>query len=301
MVTNHHEVGHTLFENDPNLITRALRHAGLEFPDLARVEQLGTDLSTVEPVERRADRVIRFETADGKKGILVLEVQRARDDDKPAAWGFYGMTLANRYNLPVVIVVIATSRSCELWANQSFEFGLNRGDRLTIRPLVLGPGSVKPITDVAAARADPVYAALSVIVHRDYRNVGAILGVVAQALADAPEPDRAVLADYIELTLGKSPAKELWRKLMSIHPDVFQGPTMRGMIDKAVAEGKAKGEAQGKAEGKAQFLLKAIELRGIELSAEQTGLVSMCTDQELLEQWLARVFEAKVAKDIFGS
>jgi len=79
---------------------------------------------------------------------------------------------------------------------------------------------------------------------------------------------------------------------MSIHPDVFQGPTTRGTIDKAVAEGEAKGEAK--------FLLKAIELRGVELTAEQTERVSTCTDQEQLEQWLSRVFGATDAKDIFG-
>jgi hypothetical protein len=300
MVTNQHEVGHTLFDDDPNLISRALRHAGLDFPDLVNVEQLGTDLSTVEPVERRADRVIRFTTAAGQEGILVLEVQRKRDDDKPAAWGYYGMTLVNRYKLPVMIVVIATSPSCERWANQDFNFGLGVGDALTIRPLVLGPSSVRAITDAAQAREDPVYAVLSVVVHRDRRDVGAILEAVAHGLATTPDPDRAVLVDYIDLTLGKSPAAELWRKLMSIHPDVFQGPTIRGMIDKALAEGKAEGEARGEARGKADFLLKAIELRNIELTAEQTELVSTCTDQELLEQWLSRAFDAADAKDIFG-
>ena len=298
MVTNHHEVGHTLFEDDPNLISRAIRHAGLGFPDLVNVEQLGTDLSTVEPVERRADRVIRFTTAAGQEAIVVLEIQRKRDDDKPAAWGYYGMTLVNRYELPVMIVVITTSSSCERWADQDFNFGLNLGlgDKLTVRPLVLGPNTVKPITDVAAAREDPVYAALSVIVHRDSRNVGAILEAVAQALADTSEPERAVLADYIELALGKSPIAKLWRKLMSIHPDVFQGPTMRGMIDKAVAESRAKGQARGKAE----FLLKAIELRNIDLDEAQRERVRECADEQVLETWLKRVFEATTADQIFA-
>jgi hypothetical protein len=308
MVTNHHEVGHTLFGDDPNLISRALRHAGLDFPDLVNVEQLGTDLSTVEPVERRADRVIRFETAAGQEGILVLEVQRERDNDKPAAWGFYGMTLVNRYKLPVVIVVITTASGCERWAGQTFDFGLGMGDALAVRPLVLGPDSVRAITHVSDAEADPFYAALSVVVHRDDRNVDAILKAVADGLATTPDPDRAVLVDYIELTLGKSPAAELWRKLMSVHPDVFQGPTIRGMIDKAVAEGKARGEAEGRARGEAEgmargeaeFLLKAIELRQIELTAEQTERVSTCTDQEQLEQWLERLFTATDAEGIFG-
>lgn len=79
---------------------------------------------------------------------------------------------------------------------------------------------------------------------------------------------------------------------MSIHPDVFQGPTMRGMIDKAVAEGTAKGEAK--------FLLKAIELRGIELTEAQSDRVRACTDEQVLETWLKRVFDATTADQIFA-
>ena len=292
MVTNQHEVGHTLFDDDPGLITRALRYAGLDFPELVNVEPLGTDLSTVEPVERRADRVVRFETTAGQKGILVLEVLRERDDRRPPAWGHYGMTLVNRHKLPVVIVIVATTSSCESWAEKGFDLGFGMGDALAVRPLVLGPGSVRPITDAAEARMDPVYAALSVVVHRDREQIGAILKAVAQGLTDAPDPDRAALFDYIELTLGASPAAELWRKLMNLDTYVFRGPTIRGMIDKAAADGKA--------EGKAELVLMAIGMRGIELTAEQAERVSACTDQDQLEQWLSRVFEAKTAEDVFG-
>jgi hypothetical protein len=301
MVTNHHEVGHTLFGDDPNLISRALQHAGLDFPDLVNVEQLGTDLSTVEPVERRADRVIRYKTAAGDEAILVLEMQRKRDDDKPAAWGYYGMTLANRYNMRVVIIVVTSSSSCERWAGKDFDFGVGKGDKLIVRPLVLGPNSVKSITDVAEARADPFYAALSVIVHRDSRNVGAILETVAEALADTPDPDsRDVLAEYIDLALGQSPAAELWRNLMPLYPDVFRGPIVSGMLKEATAEGEARGKAEGEARGKAEFLLKAIELRNIDLDEAQRERIRACADAQVLETWLKRVFEATTADQIFA-
>jgi hypothetical protein len=288
MLTNHHEVGHTLFDDDPSLISRALRHAGLDFPELVQIEQLSTDLGTVEPVERRADRVLRIETTDGRQAMVVVEVQRKLDPDKPKARAYYGMTLVNRYALPVVIVVIATTARCERWADRSFDFGLGMGDTLAIRPLVLGPSTVRVITDVAEAEADLVYAALSIIVHRDGPHIDAMLEAVVPALANAPDPERTVLADHIDLILAPTAKIELWRKLMTTtNSYVFQGPTFRGMIDKATAEGKA------------EFLLEAIELRGIDLTAEQSERVSVCTDQELLRTWLSRVFDAKAAGDIF--
>jgi len=52
--------------------------------------------------------------------------------------------------------------------------------------------------------------------------------------------------------------------------------------------------------GKAEFLIKALGMRGIALSAEQTERISGCTDQEQLEQWLSRVFEATSAEDVFA-
>ena len=154
MVTNHHEIGHTLFEDDPGLIARAMRHAGRSFPNLTAFEHLGTDLSTVQPVERRADRVIRFRTEEGQEGIFVIEVQLKKDLKKPASWGFYGMTLVNRYGVPVMIVVITSNAHCERWAGKGFDFGHGLGDALHVRPLVLGPSTVARITDPAVARAD---------------------------------------------------------------------------------------------------------------------------------------------------
>ncbi len=80
---------------------------------------------------------------------------------------------------------------------------------------------------------------------------------------------------------------------MALHPDVFQGPTMRGIIDKAVAEGKA--------QGRAEFLLTAIAMRGIELTEEQSERVKACSDEQQIELWLSRVFDATSPRDIFAS
>jgi hypothetical protein len=325
MVTNHHEISHILFEDDPDLIARALRRTGLDVPDLTEFEQLGTDLTTVQPVERRADRVVRYRAADGHEGIFVIEVQRKKDLHKPAAWGFYGMTLVNRYRLPVVIVVVASDPLCERWARQGFDFGLGLGDALHVRPLVLGPSTVARITDPAAARADPYYATLSVLIHHDERDIGAILEAAAEGLVTAPEDDKSKLANYIEATLAHSPAVDLWRDLMALNPDIFQGATFRSMIEESkaagieegkavgIAEGKAEGIEEGKAEGieegkavgiaegKVVALLRCLDARGIAIDGARRELVTTCTDKQTLDQWLTRAFTADTATDVFGS
>lgn len=301
MVTNHHEIGHTLFEDDPDLIVRALGRCGVAFSKFEEVEPLGTDLSTVEPVERRVDRVFRFRTEDGKEGIFAFETQLQTDHDKPKAWGYYGMTLANRYNLPVTLVVVTSSARCENWARKGFDFGHGLGDSLHVRPLVLGPTNVEMITDDYAARQDIYYAALSVTVHLGSRHINAILKAAAKAVGAAPEPTAVTIANNIDLTLGKTDAGEFWRQLMAANVHVFQGPMIRGMLDEAKAEGQAKGEAKGVAKGVAKSLLKSLELRGIPVSDEQRERITACADEQLIEAWFERSFAPNAtANEIFA-
>lgn len=295
MVTNRHEIGHTLFEDDPDLIARALRRSGVDVPVLAKFQHLGTDLSTVQPVERRADRVIRFKTEDGREGIFVLEVQLKKDHDKPRAWGYYGMTLVNRYRVPVMIIVITSSPGCELWARDGFDFGHGLGDALHVRPFVLGPSNVQRVTDVANVMADPRYAALSVIVHRDEGEIDTILEAVAEGVAQSAEPDKAGIYNFIELSLTTPSAAQTWRNLMMLRHDTPLGPTLRGMIDRAVE--KAVEKAVDKA--KAEFLLKNLELRNISVSSEQRERIENCTDEEQLDEWFSRSVTATTAADVF--
>ena len=198
-----------------------------------------------------------------------------------------------------MIVVITASTLCERWAREGFDFGHGLGDALHIRPLVLGPGTVSRITDPAIARADPQYAALSIVVHHDDQDIDAILKAVAAGLIDAPEPDKAGVANYIELSLGTSPAATHWRNLMQLRPDTYLGPMLRGVVDRAKAEAVAEAIPKAIAEAKAEFLLRYLDLRGIRISQVQRELVEACQDEKLLDEWFTRAVNATAAADVF--
>ncbi|WP_157436476.1 hypothetical protein [Actinospica robiniae] len=292
MVTNHHEVSHTLFDDDPDLIVRALERCGVHFSKFEEIERLGTDLSTVEPVERRVDRVFKFRTADGREGIFAFETQLQTDHDKPRAWGYYGMTLANRYSLPVTLVVVTSSKRCEEWARKGFDFGHGLGDSLYVRPIVLGPSNVEMIIDDHAAAMDLYYTALSVTVHLGSRHINAILKAAAKAVGTAPEPTAVAVANNIDLTLGRTDVGDFWRQLMAANSHVVYGPMIQGMLDEAKAKAEAKGMAK--------LLLKSLDLRGIVISDEQRERIATCTDEQLIEEWFARAVTATTAEDVFN-
>ena len=205
MAANHHEVGHALSACDPTLVGTALRRAGLDTPGLVRVE----------PLKHPKHQAIRIQTTSGEEQLLVLEVLHRRNPAKPAAWSKYQLELVERYKLPVTIVVIATNTACERWAMQYSDLGPATGDPDTpsIRPLVLGPSTIPPITDITQAKENPVYAALSILVHRDGHKIGAILKATADALADSPDPERTALVDYITSALEDTQAADLWKDL----------------------------------------------------------------------------------------
>ena len=226
MVTHHHVIGHKLFDEDPNLISRTLRRAGFDFPDLIHVERL----STADSVEHEADLLLRVKTSDGRLALVVFEIQHRADSNKPKSWGRVGMKLYYKYQLPVVFVVVATNEPCERWADECFDFGMGMGDMLAIRPLVVGPSSVRAIADVAEARADPMYAALSVVAHRDHPDIQTMLEAAIQALVELDDPTWDIIAKFIDIMVNVTLPAGLWAKLMEEQRPRLQGPTCQRCI-----------------------------------------------------------------------
>lgn len=297
MVTNHHEIGHTLFDEDPDLIVRALDRCGVPFPRLKEVTPLGTGLSRA---ERRAERVFRFRTVEGDEGIFVLESWLTADYDKPKAWGYYGMSLTYRYNVPVTIIAVTSNPRCEEQAREGFEFGHGFGDSLHVRPLVLGPGNVEMVTDDDAADADVFSIALCAAVHRDGGDISALLEAAAKAIRDLPEPVRPAVADNIELMLGATGARELWRRLMPLHPHLARDPSKLGPVFRALSNAFIEEAlSAARAKGLAELLLEKLAWRSISISDEQRDLVITCADEKLLETWFIRAVHATKAAHVF--
>ena len=74
------------------------------------------------------------------------------------------------------------------------------------------------------------------------------------------------------------------------------GPTLRGLVDKAMAEGKAEGEAMGEAKA----LIKLAAARGIELTRDERDRIMSCLDPRVLDVWFTRALTVTTAREIFA-
>jgi hypothetical protein len=61
------------------------------------------------------------------------------------------------------------------------------------------------------------------------------------------------------------------------------------------------GLQQGEARAKAESVLKIIDARAIDVTAEQRDQVSSCTDTARLDEWFDSALRAQTADDIFKS
>ncbi|MGP3968941.1 hypothetical protein [Streptomyces sp. 6N223] len=96
--------------------------------------------------------------------------------------------------------------------------------------MVLGPDNLPVITEPALAAKDVGLATLSAVVHSTHENAGAIPNALVAALKTLDHEHAKSLALLIYAGLGKNPAAEHWRQLMTINPDVFRGLDPAGFL-----------------------------------------------------------------------
>lgn len=95
MVNSSHEAMHRIFQDYPGLFTGVSKALGLPLIQPTSVTVLPTDLTEIQPVERRVDTLLRF---DGDEPILLaVEAQSAKDPNKPASWAYYLSFLYTKY------------------------------------------------------------------------------------------------------------------------------------------------------------------------------------------------------------
>jgi hypothetical protein len=109
------------------------------------------------------------------------------------------------------------------------------------------------------------------------------------------ERDEDTADIFIELTaqgLGKSPAAELWRRLVAVDTSFFTSPLAEELRDE--------GRAEGRAEGKAEAILRLLDRRGIEVSSQERERIAACDDLDLLDLWFDRAIAARSAREVFA-
>jgi hypothetical protein len=236
---------------------------------------------------------------------IVVEVQLARDEAKQYAWPAYVANLRARIECPVCLLVIAADEAVARWAATPIELG---GDA-HLTPYVLSPDGVPLITDMAAARADPEMAVLSVMAHGRRVALATSVQMAVGALAASEGLDAERVPLYVDLVFNYI-SEAARRALQAMKPAnyEFQSEFARRYFSLGKAEGEAKGKAEGevkgkvegKVEGKAELLIRQATLKFGPLAQQVQARIHATTAAEL-DEMAERLLEATTLDAVFRS
>jgi hypothetical protein len=286
--TSQHEALHRIFLQDESLFARAAAHIlGIVVQEPQQVTVLSNDLTTVKPLERRADSVLMAEwLIDDPVGryVLIIESQTDPDDTKLRRWPYYIAYLHDKYECPVVLVVVCNKASTATWARQPIVIGLPDLTCMLVHPVVLGPDNVPAVTDVAEAGGDVTFAVFSALAHGRSPKVNAILEALAGALKAIDGDTALTLVEITEAGLVGTVGQQKWSELM------------RKQLTPYVSEFRRRGIEEGRAED----ILRILDKRGIAVDDTSRERVLSCTDLDTLDAWLDRSLTAAQVSDLFA-
>lgn len=282
MVGSKHEAMHRLFQHHPEVFGRAFDALNLPFPRPTTVSLLPNDLTEIEPLERRVDTLLRIDTDEGPF-LLLVEAQGRSDKRKPSSWAYYLAHVHAKYELHPVLLIVCQDNATAAWASKPQHIGPRQWPSLILRPLVLGPHNVQPVTSVDDAVNDIPLATLSAITHAADPNISEILTSLATALQRIDEDDALIFAELTELGLGDSPAGRLWRQLMTVDLSFFRSETSQRLRN----------------EGIVVSVLHTLERRSIAVSDADRERIRSCTDPNRLLNWLDKAATATSVDVLF--
>lgn len=296
-VSPEHEALHRIFQDDKALFAHALARAmNVQTAIPADVDELSVDFTEFRPVvERRADSVLKviFRPEDKQEDfILIVESQTDRDDSRQASWPYYVAFVQNKYQYPVVLLVVCRKASTARWARKPIMTGLPGLACQTTTPIVLGPDNVPIVTTVEEAAADLHFAVFSALTHSRGREARAILEVLATALDTTDTGTAEELAEFTEAGLGDTPGLEIWRALMATEAFPY--------VSQMRAKGRAEGRVEGEAIGEAKSILRVLKRRKIAVDDASRKRIESCTDTTTLGTWLDRSLDATTVEELFG-
>ncbi|MEU6439015.1 hypothetical protein [Streptomyces sp. NPDC047046] len=287
MVTAPHEALHRVFLQDKTLYARVLRLFGVEVGEPSVATEENTDLTETRPLERRLDGLLRVKDPGGGEYLIALESQIRVDPLKPAAWAYYVAHLMNKHSLPVLLLITTQSRRVARWAAGPHHHGLADWPALTMRPLVVGPDTLDPITDPDAAGKDLALTALTVMTQVTSPTVFATMKALSTALSGQTESIAGAYLDLVAAGLANTEAGTKWRDLMATDLSFFTSPLSEELRE----EGQVK-EAAGS-------VLRVLGLRGFDVSDEVRDRVEECQNLATLHDWLDKAVTATTLADVF--
>lgn len=262
-----------LFQNRPLLAPELLRDVlGVPLPAFTEARVDSAELTEVVPTQYHADLVVLLLDSRPVFGIVV-EVQLARDPDKRRTWPVYLSNLRARLDCPTALLVVTADEAVAAWAGQPIDLG---HPGFTLRPLVMGPGSVPVVTDEEEAKAAPERAVLSAMAH-GREAIGWDVARAVLAALPGLEEDRARL--YLDLVGGSlnDAARKAFEALMQGNYE-YQTDFARKYY--------GQGKAEGRTETAREDIYEVLAARGLQLSPEHRQHIASCEDFAQLKAWL---------------
>jgi hypothetical protein len=273
-LTPEHEALHRIFQQDHELFARSVaRILGIPVAVPDTVTVLNSDLTETKPVERRVDSVLLAELlveTQVSRYILVIESQTEPEETRRHRWPYAIAYLHDKYQCPVILLVVCSKAATARWARKPIEIGLPGLTCMTVLGIVFGPDNVPIVTDPAEAAEDICFTVFSALTHSRSRAVGGILKVLAEALGTVEPDTGALLAEFTEAGLGSTAGQHIWRQLMAIKNSYPYVSQMR---------------AQGRLEGQRMGIMRLLENRAIVVSDDVRELIHSCDQAEVLDQW----------------
>ncbi|MFD9881821.1 hypothetical protein ACFWZT_10190 [Streptomyces alboflavus] len=309
MVSSAHEGLHRIFQERPEILAPVFRVLGLPFPEKVTLDALTPDVTETKPLERRIDTVLRIGPSDGDDFLLAVEAQGARKPDKESSWPYYVAHLQAKYRLPVLLLVVCQDLATAKWAAGPFDCGVRGWTTQRTHPLVIGPDNLPVITDSRTAAENPAMAAFSALAHARSRRIDAILEALGRGLQQQDPKAADYFYEFLDINLRGTAAGDKWREILGF-VSYFPG---RGTVRETAylegkAEGRAEGEVEGRAEGRAEgkvearvsMILRALEMRGVDVPEDVRERITACTDPYTLSLWFDQSLTVTSVDGLFG-
>ncbi len=322
-----HEAPLDVLREHPQVLLELLALGQVQLPlsSQTTVTVLESTAIEVVPAHRHADFVAELrDTADGPlRAIVILEVQRRADPEKPRAWIQMVASALGRHAVRVVLVVLTFDEATASWARQPRDEGA-----LVLRPIVLGPRDLPHLASIDYAREHLLLAVLVALARSAEVAGRGPRGLTAEAEADVLRAAEAVteltdprlrqrLASLIE---GAAPAEiranilrlleeRGMRSLEIIREEGRNEGRVEGRAEgrnegraegrnEGRNEGRAEGRAEGEVRGEARTLLKLLRLRGFAVDDATAERVLGTTDVSVLDRWVERSLSARSLQEV---
>lgn len=261
---------------------------GLTVPEFSRASLSSADLTDVGPTEYRADAVVILDGEDQKPVLaVVVEVQLESKARKRRSWMAYVGTLHARLGCAVYLLVVCADQVVADWCSRPVLAG-----SIALTPFALGPRQVPVLTDPEQARQSPQMAVLSAMANGGAPDPVPVFEALLAALSALDDQDRAALYTDMVFAVLPAAARERLEELMTLtKPYSYQSEFARRYF--------SQGEARGEARGEAKALLAILDARGVELSNEDRGRITACTDLTQLETWVRKAATATKIQDLY--